>query len=86
MVLSDRVAEVDEEATVVRRGEIQQRAWGILESGGTKSAQEIADRMIADGYKPAATKSSSQLRRSVWVALSRDDRVRRVAPGKFAAK
>ncbi len=71
---------------MAQRGEIQQRAWEVLKAGGTKTSQEVADQMIAGGYSPAATKSPSQLRRSVWVALTRDARVRKVAPGKFAAK
>jgi hypothetical protein len=52
-----------------------------------KTAVDVTTRMLQKGYSPRrTTKSESQLRRSVWLALSRDERVRKVGRGLFAAK
>jgi hypothetical protein len=68
------------------RPQIRELAWDILKSGGVMSAGEVADQMVANGYRPADAKDPNQLRRSVWLALDRDSRVTKVAPGRFAAR
>jgi hypothetical protein len=66
---------------------INEWAYDVLAGdGGTKSAGQIAEAMLRAGYEPRGTKNEGQLRRSVWVALSRDARVKKVGPGTFALK
>ena len=52
---------------------------------GPANYREIADRMQRAGHRPARSTRNpeGQLRRSVWVALTRDNRVVKVGAGTF---
>jgi hypothetical protein len=58
----------------------------VASDGKPKTAAEVTERILRGGYQPRDTKNPQQLRRSVWVALSRDERVKKVGAGQFAAK
>jgi soluble P-type ATPase len=70
----------------VAKATIRDRAYEILaSSSGPMNYRDIAERVRAAGYKSRrlATGSQDQLKRSVWVALTRDERVVNVGSGTF---
>jgi hypothetical protein len=75
---------VEEEAW--REKSIKNTAYEILAaSGGPTHYRRIAEQMRKKGFAPApdVKNPGRQFVRSVWVALTRDDRVVKVGPGTF---
>jgi hypothetical protein len=70
----------------VARKTIRDSAYEVLASGrGAANYREVAEQLQRAGFQPArqAKNPEGQFRRSVWVALTRDDRVIKVGPGLF---
>jgi hypothetical protein len=70
----------------VPRTTIRDAAYQVLASSrGPANYRDVAEQMQRAGFQPprSAKNPEGQLRRSVWVALTRDDRVVKVGPGVF---
>ena len=73
------------EKKAVRRGTIRDSAYKTLaRSSGPMNYREIAERMRRAGYRSTRSgDAEDQLRRNVWVALTRDYTVVKVGAGVF---
>jgi hypothetical protein len=70
----------------VARTTIRDAAYEVLASSRRPANyREVAEQLQRAGFRPArqAKNPEGQFRRSVWVALTRDDRVVKVGPGLF---
>ena len=63
---------------------IRDRAYEVLAASKVPmNYREVAEQVARAGHRSRATKGQDQLKRSVWVALARDDRVVKVGSGTF---
>lgn len=68
---------------------IKDRAYAVLTAGdGPMNYRAIAATLRGQGVSsaPRVKNPDKQFHRTVWVALTRDDRVQRIGPGLFTTK